>query len=402
MTHRERVLTALRHEESDRVPIDFGGTVDSTILAVPYAALRRHLGLGAGTLRISDAMCQTALVEEDVRSTMGADTMGVFYEPLEWRSGALADGSPVLLPGRFRPQTQEDGSQVVLDSASIVQMKMPAGGHYFDPVHIPLANATCVDDIDRHIDALQSYDRPSYLDKSYEALAERARCLHENTDYCLIGFFGGHIFQAAQALRGWERFLMDLLADRAFAEALMDRLAEVHMQRFERYAETVGEYVHVIHVEDDLGMEDRPLIGPGLYRAVVKPYHQKLFSHMKSRCDAYLMLHTDGAVRELIPDFIEMGVDILNPIQVSARGMDTRELKRDFGRDITFWGGGCDTQSMLPFGTPNLVREEVRRRMDDLATGGGFVFTQVHNIQPFVPPENILAMYEAAQEYGVY
>lgn len=402
MTHRERVLTALHHKEPDRVPIDFGGTVDSTILAAPYAALRRHLGLGAGTLRISDAMCQTALIEEDLRRAIGADTMGVFYEPMEWRPGTLADGSPVLLPARFRPQTQEDGSQVIIDPAGIEQMKMPADGHYFDPVHIPLADATCADDIDRYIDVLESYDRPSYLDKSYQELAESARCLYESTDYCLVGFFGGHVFQAAQGLRGWERFLMDLLANRTFAEALMDRLVRVHMERFERYAETVGKYVQVIHVEDDLGMEDRLLMGPELYRAVIKPYHQKLYSYVKSRCNAYLMLHTDGAVRELIPDFIEMGVDILNPVQVSANGMDTRALKRDFGGDIVFWGGGCDTQAILPFGTPKQVREEVRRRIDDLAPGGGFVFTQVHNIQPYVPPENVLAMYEAAHEYGVY
>jgi len=402
MTHRERVLTALRHREPDRVPIDFGGTVDSTILAVPYRALRSHLGLGAGATRISDVVCQTALVEEDVRRALGVDTMGVFYEPSEWRPGGLADGSSVLLPARFRPQSRKDGSQVVLDSAGNVLLKMPEGGYYFDPIHMPLADATSVDDIDRHGEALETYDRPTHLDRSYGELAERARYLCENTDYLLVGFFGGHIFQAAQALRGWERFLIDLLTNRAFAEALMDRLAEGHMRRFEQYAQTVGRYVQVIHVEDDLGMEDRPLLRPELYRRVVKPYQQKLYSYIKSQCDAHLMLHTDGAVYPLIPDFIEMGVDILNPVQVSAKGMDTKRLKRDFGQDIVFWGGGCETQTVLPFGTAEQVREEVKRRVDHLAPGGGFVFTQIHNIQPHVPPENIVAMYETAAEYGVY
>jgi uroporphyrinogen decarboxylase len=402
MTHRERVLKALRHEESDRVPMDFGGTVDSTILVRPYKALRAHLGLDAGTTRVSDAVAQTALVEEDVRAALGADTMGVFYEPIEWRPWNLSDGSPILLPDRFRPRMRYDGSQVVLDSAGNVLLKMPEGGHYFDLIHVPLADAADAHDIDRCMDALETYDRPSFLDTSYEALAKRAKYLYENTDYLLVGFFGGHIFQASQALRGWERFLMDLLADRKFAEALMDRLTEAHIRRFRRYADTIGKYVQVIHVEDDLGMEDRPLLSPALYREAVRPYHARLYNYIKSHCDAYLMLHTDGAVRPLIPDFIEMGVDILNPVQVSAAGMDPQQLKREFGDDIVFWGGGCDTQAVLPFGTPEDVREEVKRRIDHLAPGGGFVFTQIHNVQPHVPPENVVAMFEAAREYGRY
>jgi len=402
MTHRERMLTALGHEEPDRVPIDFGGTVDSGILAAPYRALRGHLGLGPGTMYISDVVGQTVLIEEDVRKAIGSDAAGVFYEPREWRQVRLPDGSLAFLPAKFRPQVQDDGTQVILDSDGHVLLKMPRDGYYFDPVYAPLADATSVSDLAKYVEILEAYDRPSYLDRNYEELAERAKNLYEHTDYLLVGFFGGHIFQAGQILRGWEQFLVDLLMNRVFAEALMDRLAEGHMRRFDRYAKTVGKYVQVIHVEDDLGMEDRPLIAPELYREVIKPYHQKLYAHIKSRCDAYLMLHTDGAVYPLIPDFIEMGVDILNPVQVSAQGMDTRRLKGEFGRDIVFWGGGCDTQAILPFGTPGSVSEEVRRRIDDLAPGGGFVFTQVHNIQAHVPPENIAAMYETAREYGVY
>jgi uroporphyrinogen decarboxylase len=182
----------------------------------------------------------------------------------------------------------------------------------------------------------------------------------------------------------------------------MDHLAEANIRRFERYAETVGRYVHVIQFEDDLGMQDRPLLRPALYRKLVKPYHERLFRFAKSRCDAYLLLHTDGAVAPFIPDFIEMGVDALNPVQVSAAGMDTKVLKREFGRDITFWGGGCDSQDVLPFGIAEEVADEVKRRIDDLAPGGGFVFGPVHNIQAGVPPENTVAMFRTAREYGVY
>ena len=156
------------------------------------------------------------------------------------------------------------------------------------------------------------------------------------------------------------------------------------------------------HEVDDLGMQDRPLLGPGLYRKMVKPHHARLFGFAKSRCDAYLLLHTDGAVAPFIPDFIEMGIDILNPVQVSATGMDSKGLKREFGGEIAFWGGGCDSQRVLPFGTPQQVADEVKRRIDDLAPGGGFVFAPIHNIQSEVPPENVVTRFETARAYGVY
>jgi uroporphyrinogen decarboxylase len=402
VNHRQRVLAALRHQEPDRIPLDLGGTVDSTVAAVAYRKLRAYLGLGEGTIRVADIYQHTALVEEDVRQALDIDVMVVFDEPNEWRMGSLPDGSPAEFPAKFRPQLQEDGSQVVLDTAGTVVLKMPASGHYFDPVHSPLADATSVRDIEKHVRAIESYDKPSHLDKSYEELAKTAQALRQDTDYLLVGFFGGHIFQAAQSLRGWQTFLMDLLVNQRLAEALMDRLAEANIKRFERYAATVGPYVDVLQFEDDLGMQDRPLLRPELYRKMVRPYHEKLFRYVKSRCDAYLLLHTDGAVSSFIPDFIEMGVDILNPVQVSAAGMDTRTLKQAFGRDITFWGGGCDSQSALPFGSPEQVADEVKRRIDDLAPGGGFVFSPIHNVQTGVPPENVVSMFETAREYGVY
>ncbi|HET91170.1 MAG TPA: hypothetical protein ENN99_10605 [Chloroflexi bacterium] len=402
MNHRQRVLTALQHKEADRLPLDLGGTSDSTIVAVAYRALRGHIGLAPTSIRVADVYQHTALVHEDVRQALGIDVLFATDEPTEWRPGVLPDGSPAEFPARFRPQRRADGSQVVCDADGTVLLKMPAGGHYFDPVHSPLADAASERDIARHIAAIESYDRPDHLDKSYQELAEQIAALRRETDYALIGFFGGHIFQAAQSLRGWDTFLMDLMTNRKFAQALMDQLAEANIRRFERYAETVGPHVDIIQFEDDLGMQDRPLLRPSLYRQMVKPYHARLFRFVKSHCDAHLLLHTDGAVAPFIPDFIEMGVDILNPVQVSAAGMDTRELKRTFGDDIVFWGGGCDSQQILPFGTPAQVADEVKRRIDDLAPGGGFVFAPVHNVQAEVPPENVVAMFETACQYGVY
>jgi uroporphyrinogen decarboxylase len=400
MNHRQRVLAALRHEEPDRVPIDFGATVDSTIMAIAYQPLREGLGLPPSTPRVLDVAQQTALVEEDVRIAMGSDLAPVFDEPREWRLGTLGDGSPAELPAHFRPRRQADGSRVVLDRDGNVVYKMPRRGHYFDPVYAPLAYATSITDLDRHNDAIVNYDTPAHLDKSYEERAEEVKVLRENTDYALVGFFGGHILQAGQVLRGWEAFLMDLLKNKRFAHALMERLTEAHLERLEHYAATVAPYVDVIQFEEDLGMQDRPLMRPEVYREMIKPYHRKLFAAAKAQCDAYLLLHTDGAVAPFIPDFIEMGVDAINPVQVSAAGMDSRALKREFGQDITFWGGGCDSQVILPFGSPEQVEAEVKRRIDDLAPGGGFVFAPIHNIQAGVPTENTVAMFRTAQEYG--
>lgn len=402
MSHRERVLTALRHQEPDRLPIDFGGTVDSTVSALGYQALRAQLGLLPTVTRVLDVYQYTAVLENDVRQALGIDCRPVFDEPREWRRGRLADGSPAEFPAGFQPQLQDDGSQVVLDEAGNIVLRMPEQGYYFDPVYAPLANATSPRDIQKCLSQIENYDSPAHLDMSYEELARQAKDLWENTDQLLVGFFGGHIFQAAQSLRGWETFLMDLLVNRKFAEALLDHLAEANIRRFERYADTVGQYVHVIHFEDDLGMQDRPLLRPELYRQVVKPYHLKLMRFAKTHCQAYLLLHSDGAIAPLIPDFIDMGVDAINPVQVSAAGMDTKQLKQEFGEDIAFWGAGCDSQTILPFGSPDRVANEVKRRIDDLAPGGGFVFGPIHNVQARVPPENTVAMFQTARSYGVY
>jgi len=384
------------------VPIDFGGTVDTTIQAVAYKELRQHLGLAPGTPRVIDVYQQVAAIEEDVRVALGSDVIPVLYEPREWRQGFLADGSRAQFPARFLPQLQADWSQVMLDARRNVTARMPKGGHYFDPVHAPLAQATSITDIERYSADIESFDAPAYLDRSYEELAGEARALRESTDYLLVGFFSGHLLQACLILRGWETFLVDLLDNQKFAAALMERLLEANIRRFERYAETVAPHVHVVMLEEDLGMQDRPLVTPELYRKMIKPYQKELFGFVKSRCDAYLFLHSDGAVAPLIPDFIEMGVDILNPVQVSAAGMDAGTLKREFGRDICFWGGGCDSQRVLPFGTPEEVASEVNRRIDELAPGGGFVFSTIHNVQNGVPAGNIATMFRTAMGADVY
>ena len=402
MQHRERVLTALRHQEPDRVPIDLGGTDGSTMMINAYRAFRRHLGLGPGEIHVADIFQQVVMVEEDVRQALGVDVVPIFKEPDRWREEILPDGAPIQLPAKFRPQLRNDGSQIVLDDAGNAVLQAPKDGLYFDPVYAPLADVSDSQDLDQYTSYIENYDWPFYLDKSLEQLAGNAKALRQNTDYLLVGQFGGHIFEAGRSLRGWDTFLIDLLVNPKLAQALMDRVTEANIRHFERYAETVGRHVDVVAFNEDLGMQDRTLISPELYRRMIKPYQKRLFSFAKSRCNAYLLLHSCGAVAPFIPDFIEMGVDALNPVQVSAAGMDTRQLKKEFGQDIVFWGGGCDTQTVLPLGVPEDVQAEVKRRIDDLAPGGGFIFCPVHNVQDGVSSENLTALYKTALEYGVY
>ncbi|MBU4290007.1 MAG: uroporphyrinogen decarboxylase family protein [Verrucomicrobia bacterium] len=211
-----------------------------------------------------------------------------------------------------------------------------------------------------------------------------------------------HVFAAGQLLRGFEQFMMDLLADPDMAQCIMRHLADTFITRFDRFYAAIGPYIQIVNVNDDLGTQAGPQLSPELYRKMVKPYQQKVYRHIKQHPGLFLFLHTDGAVRDLIPDFMEMGVDILNPVQFTCARMDLKELKAEFGRDIAFWGGGCDTQTILPTASPARVKEHVKTCLDILMPGGGFVFNQLHNIQPDVPPENIMAMYEAVHEHGLY
>jgi len=399
MTPRERITATLERKPKDRIPIDFGGTNETGIAGVAYARLRQYLAIDGRPFRLLDLYQQLAEVEDEARRFAGGNVAPLVFEAKEYRSWALPDGTPCEVPAKFRPVREPDGSEVLLGPHGKPLLRRAADGYWFDPVGPLCPGMDSIADIARFMPMIKIMDRATYADETLEDLAARARRLHEGSDYAIVGQFGGHIFAAAQLLRGMENFMCDLVADKPFARALMDTLAEAHMEEFEHYVAAVGDYVQVIHVADDLGSQRGPQISPELFREMVRPPLERLYRFIKARTNAKLFLHSCGSVYKLIPDLIEMGVNILNPVQVSAADMDTAKLKREFGRDLIFWGGGCDTQKVLPFGTPQQVREEVKRRINDLGPEG-LVFAQVHNIQPGVPPENLEAMWQAAQEFG--
>jgi len=376
----------LEHREPDRVPFDLGGSVLTGMNRHCYSRLRRYLGMPEKEIEICDMMQQLARIDDDMIERLNIDVRCVDPDPPS-KKGLARD---VEKDGDYYRMTDEWG----------IEWKMPvAGGHYFDMQKRPLENAETIEDI-------SAFPWPDSLDDArFATLKRRAdKYVYEDGKAYILGRHYAGIWEIALWMCGFEKFFCDMMLNEEFAHALMAQITELKMQYWGKALDTVGENVLVISEADDLATQSSLLCSIELYKKIVHPYHKKLFEFIKKKAKntVYIFYHTCGSVKPMIPYLIDEGVDILNPVQVNAVGINTEELKKEFGRDITFWGGGVDTQHVLPFGTPKEVREEVKRRIDDLAPGGGFVFSTVHNVQSDVPPENFMAMWEALQEYGVY
>ena len=383
MLARERVHMALNHEEPDRVPIDLGSTPVTGICRNAYASLLACLGLSGREIQVVDILQQLAGVDEDVLQALEVD-----FRPIQTNP-----------PAGFRLQVRDEGDyEVYYDQWGAKLSRPKVGGHYFDYVEYPIKEST--------LQALERYSWPDPDDPSrYAGLRERARTLREQMPYALVGIcdLATDILARPQWIRGYAESMLDLAADPEFAEAFLERLTQIAVRAWSHFLDEVGEYLDVVTFYDDLGMQDRPLISPAMYRRLVKPRHARIIETIKTRTKAKVFMHSCGAVSELIPDIIEIGVEILNPVQVSAAGMgNTAELKRRYGKNLAFWGGVCDSQRVLPFGTLAEIQEETRQRISDLAPGGGFVFAPIHNIQDDVPGEKTLALYRTALEHGRY
>jgi uroporphyrinogen decarboxylase len=380
MTHRERVRAALSHQEPDRVPVDLSNAAGDAITAIAYRNLLDHLGYRDRPLIIDSQMAQTAVVDEDILRRFDVDVRSV-------ELGVPDAGANVLLP-----------DDAYRDEWSVVRQR-PPGGYYYDliPSGSPLR------EIDT-IAGLDSYRWPNPLDPGrFRGLRERAKELHDNSDYAVVLVLNCSFFLRCAELRGWENFFMDLAGDVPFAEALMDRYLDIKLAMASRALEEAGEFADVVVcTTDDFGATDRLLVSPALWRRLIKPRFKKTFDLFKARTDAFRFFHCDGAIYPLLADFVECGVQAINPVQVSAVGMgDTKKLKAEFGDALTFWGA-IDTHHVLPHGTPEDVRQEVRQRILDLGQGGGYVVCTVHNIQPEVPPANVVAIFDGVNEFGWY
>jgi uroporphyrinogen decarboxylase len=380
ITSRTRVIQALSHQEPDRVPIDLGATIVSSIVKQSYIELKQFLHLPMERIQMLDYVQQLPYLDDQLLKRFGVD-----FRMVQLPS-ATSLGVEIFEEGEYYAFIDRWGAK----------LHMPKhGGFYFDWVEFPIKAPS--------MSALDHYPWPEPDSRQVNhQLGLQAKTLYETTEYALVGsaVIGGGIFEQPARVMGLESFLMALVTEPAFADRLMGTITDIYIESCSRYLEQVGPYIQVFTFWDDLAGQNGWLINPEVYRKLIKPKQKRLVEAIKQKTSAKLFYHSCGATRGLIPDLIEIGFDILNPVQVSARGMDTKALKHDFGKDIVFWGGGVDTQHVLPFGSPQEVANEVKRRMDDLAPGGGFVFAAVHNIQAQVPPQNIVAAFDTALNYG--
>lgn len=384
MNSRERCKLALNHQEPDRVPFDLGGTVLTSINVQAYRKLRAHLGLPAKDVQVMDIFQQIAIVDDDVRAKLGCDVRNIAP-----RSSAT-----------FRIQintTDMPGYDFFYDEWGIGWRMPKDGGFFYDMFHHPLANITSIDEI-------RKYPWPNPTDPArFSGLKEAARHVAEDLgELVIVGGLSAGFFELVCWMLGYGRVYPALVNDLKLVEYLADTIVDLKLAYWEVALPLIGDYADVVQEADDLAGQFGLLISPEIYRSVIKPRHKKICDFIKARSSAKIFYHCCGAIRDIIPDLVECGFDIINPVQVSAAGMESKALKRDFGRDVVFWGGAVDTQGVFTDGTPAQVRDEVRRRVDDFGPGGGFIAAAVHNIQANVPPENVMAMWEAIREYGVY
>jgi len=395
MTHRERILCTLNHEQPDLMAIDFGAMRSTGINAVAYNRLRAHLGLPVKQTRVYDIFQQLAEPEMDILQRFGADVVQLhrrcpsFGVSLEsWREDVLSDGSPCWLPAEFHPIVDSDGSLLVMENDRVIARR-PYQGYWYDSVYHPLAEARTSDAIDRHLFSTISAAEQAYLKRE-------AKRLDEETDYAILGEFGGNLLECGQGDFGYSRFMEMLVTERELTEYYLDKLVANHLANLEIYLACVGDRIQVIQLGDDLGTQEALQLSPRLYRELFKPRQEKLFRYIHAHSRIKVFLHSCGAIYDILGDLAEIGLDIINPVQISSPNMSPLKLKKEFGKQLVFWGGGCDTQQVLPRASLAEIQRHVAENINAFAPGGGYVFTQVHNIQQEIAAERILALYEAA------
>ena len=385
MNSRERIFKALNHEEPDRIPYDLASATWTGITNTAYQNLRKYLGKESDAPEWSDVIQQIVIPSEEILDEFKVDTRGVF--PLTSHNWDVYS------------KLKDCGDYwEYLDEWNFVH-HFPKNGYWFSLVKSPLQEV----DFEQQ-NVIENFPWPDARNKlRFEGLREKA-IQYRNQDKIVMtkGFCAG-LFEMHQRVRGMENAMLDPFLIPANSDKLVGKLADLKIEFWDALLNEVGDVVDIVGEGDDYGTQQSQLIAPEQFRDYYKPHFERVLSFIKQKSpNVKLIFHSCGNVRPIIPDLIEMGCDILNPVHTTAAGMESVQLKKDFGKDIVFWGGGVDTQHVLPSGTVQQVKDDVKRNMDALAPGGGFVFNTVHNIQAEVPPENIMAMWETLQKYGKY
>jgi len=409
MISRERVRLAINNKEADRIPLDLGSTLVTGIEASIYAKLKNALGISKGLIRVYDPFQMLAEVEDEVKQLLGVDTYGIQlpvtifgYKNENWKKFKMFDGTKVLISGNFECDVLKNGDIVQYpkgDRSALPSGKMPKGGYYFDTI----IRQEPIDEkkLDPKEWVEQTYSL--YTDEDLEYLEKTSRWYYENTNYSLIGNFWGAGFGDIAGIRAPEEWYMSLITRKQYIKEIFQYQFELQMKNLKMYKEAVQDRIDVIVMGGtDFGSQKGPFISPNLYREVFKPLHKAMNDWVHKNTNWKTFYHTCGSNVDFLDDFVSAGIDILNPVQISAAGMNPDFLKKNYGDKFVFWGGGVDTQKTLPFGTPENVKEEVENNMRIFGKNGGFVFNTVHNIQATVPVDNLITMFKTVLEKGSY
>jgi len=404
MNSRERLLISLSHREPDKVPVDLGSSTVTGISATAYNNLKEELQIVSPT-KVFDVVQQLAEVDMEIINLFGVDALDInrlSTKKSEWYEVTLANGSKAEFPSWFKPVKAADGSWFTRDEEGTIISKMPAGATFFDQMHFPYEKSY-PDNLSNLNKALKKiswvvHSHASNLNTS-ELRSELIKT-KESTNKALVMSGGVKLLELGFFIRRMDNFLMDLMMDEDKLTEMLDILVDMHLSGLEKKLSTIGDLVDVIRFGDDLGMTSGPFMDLGTFRKHFKPRYRILCDYVKEHSNMKIFMHSCGSIKQFIPDLIEVGFDILNPVQTNCYEMDLLTLKKEFGRDITFWGGGVDTASVLNRATPQKIREDVLSRCEILAKGGGFVFAPIHNILSEVPPQNILAAYNAVKEFN--
>jgi uroporphyrinogen decarboxylase len=411
MTSRERILAAIGHREPDGVPVDLGATPSSGISAIAYDNLLRYLPLQDRRNWVYDVVQQVAQPSDEALDHFRVDAVDLGRtfntEAGDWHDYVLPNGSTAQQPVWFRPRRQADGSSLAYKGGDAIAV-MPSTAISYDQTVYPFLDGypqhygSNLDDAMGRIHwaalAHSPWDHAGEPD-FWERLRANALVLRATSDRAIVLSAGCNLFEWGTFVRRIDQFIMDLVRSPRDVERFLDALMVRHLASLETICRAVGDVVDIIRLGDDLGMTTGPLMGPETYRRLFKPRHAILCDYIKAHSRMHTFLHSCGSIYKLMPDLIEAGFEILNPVQTTARDMEPDRLKREFGASVTFWGAGADTRSILNRGTPEQVKDHVRANIEILSPGGGFVFNTIHNILPDVPPQNIVAMFEAVDEY---
>jgi len=396
MSSRERVLAAIDHREPDRVPIDLGGTRVTSIEPGLYTRLREQLGVRGDPVKVLDVWQMLAWVEQPVVEALGVDVLPVprliqdFGMRIDaWRPWQLDDGTLVQMPANFEPVTDEDGSLCIYQDGELVGKKVPASPFFDRMVEFKVYDP---------LPPIESFKMPMFTDKDLAWRRHWAETLRAQTDKALMGEFGPILGRWGS----YQEWMYTIAANPDYVIAYYERKVENLLANLKLYADAVGDNIDVIWWGEDFGTQTGLMISPRMFNQMVAPYYKRLFDWVHAHTAWKVFFHCCGAIYPIIGTWIDCGVDILNPVQTTAAGMEPKKLKTEFGDRLVFWGGGIDTQTVLPFGTLDEIREQVQERIRIFGPGGGFVFNPTHNIQSDVTVDRLLAMFQAVHDYGQY